>query len=287
MHDTTAVCFHIMFFQSFLVARNCNSDVEAFATHCAPISFTNSYKLMSWWPASHTRDRKRLINPNDINASKWWMESSRWQRHQRIQTLISIAAIGMKSIRWCILKLRSSRYYYACEKERKRERRWKTQFRSKKKNHAFGNDSFEIGIFWHSRQMAANGKMLQSRPIARTIKETINRMLERTCAGIYLFSSLARRTRCAIRLIVCSCLTHTQFHPSGLRLWTHEVFFSFKKWKMCFLFTNYDVSIVKIIINSINIIISIIVFVLFSSSFESHILWRSQTIRGKQQYAKW
>lgn len=44
--------------------------------------------------------------------------------------------------------------------------------------------------------MTANGKMLQSRPIARTIKETINRMLERTCAGIYLFSSFAPNKMC-------------------------------------------------------------------------------------------
>lgn len=58
-----------------------------------------------------------------------------------------------------------------------------------------------------------------------------------------------------------------------------------KKWKMCFLFTNYDISI-KIIINNVNIIISIIsiclVSPLSSFLFESHILWRNQTIRRRR-----
>lgn len=63
-----------------------------------------------------------------------------------------------------------------------------------------------------------------------------------------------------------------------------------KKWKMCFLFTNYDISI-KIIINNVNIIISIIsiclVSPLSSFLFESHILWRNQTIRRRRKYETW
>lgn len=91
-----------------------------------------------------------------------------------------------------------------------------------------------------------------------------------------------RQARCAIRLIVARVSRAlTQFmNPLNRQ---SGVFFllrllSFKtKWKMCFLFTNYDISIIVIILST-----TTSSFVLFSSSFESHILWRSQTIRGSK-----
>lgn len=279
MHDATAVCFPSFFFFFIIVkyVRNCNNEMEASAEHgVATISFTNSYKLMSSPGDAHFRSWAGDKAIYDMNVSKWWMEPKQSAAAVRLMErskLILIAAIAMKSIRWAAhhrsyIKLRLT---------------------------PSGDSEFRVGIggdgkknnrahpvfLWNCamRQKAAAGEWSRSRPVARskgpwTVRVWSARVPAFTWRCCHSFD---RRSGLACTDTIYKAVKSTQrsFFASP---WTKN------KWKMCFLFTSLRYFNSRLIICSTPTSSSSFVF--FSSSFESHILWRSQTIRRSKSMKK-